>query len=253
MKFNGGNLRSLWCVAGACLVSGTMLAACAKAPPAVSIHGVNYSAETFSYLVTDPINASNTAGGELIDPYAAGGTSCCYDLPKKWQPGTKISIQSTHWLGKVADNSLHEVVGTHLVDVPCYIDGKPGEMWVLRAADGIMSVVLSDFQPDHPQWPGKQKGWPIPSLAYQRERWDLYIDHEKGGVRLFESLLKELERIPDVRAEEDSNFALREDKKSIEGFSGPSDPKYRAKLRLEFEEGLKRSREQLARLEKGRP
>jgi hypothetical protein len=36
-----------------------------------------------------------------------------------------------------------------------------GELWVLRGADGSMSVVSSDFQPDHPNWPGRVKDWPV--------------------------------------------------------------------------------------------
>jgi hypothetical protein len=230
-----------------------LLVACAKSTLPVSIHGVNYSAEPFSFVLRDPGDSKNKGDGELVDSYAAGGTTCCYVLPKKWHPGMEVSIVSKHWLGKAADGSLHDVASTQLVEIPRYADGKPGELWVLRADDGILSLVSSDFQPDHPQWPGKIKGWPVPSLAYQRERWDLYIDHEKGGVRLYERMLVELDTTPDRRATEDWNFAIQDDKKSLDGYSGPTDVRYRAKLRREFEEGLKRSHQQLERLQKGRP
>lgn len=244
------HLRRLLC---ACTLSVPLLAACAKPTLPVNIHGVNYSAEAFSFVLQDPADPKNTGHGELVDSYAAGGTTCCYVLPKKWKPGMKVSIQSKHWLGKTADHSLRDVASEHVVDIPRYADGKPGELWVLRAADGTMDIVSSDFQPDHPKWPGKVKGWPVPSVAYQRERYDLYIDHEKGGVRLYEKMLAELDAIPDRRAAEDWDFAVRRGKKSIEGFTGPTDAKFRAMLRREFEEGLKYSREQVERLEKGRP
>jgi hypothetical protein len=236
----------------AILFISPLLAACSKPLP-VSIHGVNYAVEPFSYVLTDPNDPKNTGGGELIESYAAGGTMCCYELPRKWQPGIKVSVRVAHWEGKLADDSLHQIVSTHLVEVPRYANGKPGELWVLRTANGGVDLVSSDFQPDHAQWPGKVKGWPVPSLAYQRQRWDLYIHHEKGGVRLFTQMLKELSETPDLRAAEDWNYAMRADKKSIEGFQGPTDFRYRKKLRLEFEEGLKNSRDRLERLEKGRP
>jgi hypothetical protein len=253
MKFMRFELLRFRRVFGACILSAPLLAACGKSALPVSIHGINYSVDPFSFELKDPSNPKNKGEGELVDSYAAGGTTCCYELPKKWQPGIKVSIQSKHWVGKAADNSLHEIAGTHLVEVPRYADGKPGELWVLRAADGSMDIVSSDFQPDHPKWPGKVKGWPVPSLAYQRERWDLYIDHEKGGVRLYERMLAELNTTPDKRATDDWNFALQDDKKSLDGYSGPTDVKFRAMLRREFEQGLKRSRQQLERLERGRP
>jgi hypothetical protein len=173
--------------------------------------------------------------------------------PKKWRAGIKVTINSNHWLGKLDDGTLREVAGTHSVELPRYADGKPGELWVLRAADGTMNLVSSDFQPDHQKWPGKVKGWPVPSLAYQRERWDLYIEHEKGGVKLFEQSLIELDTVPDIRAIDDWNLAQRHNKKSLAGYSGPSDPRFRRKLRLESEEGLERSRRQLEQLERSRP
>lgn len=239
-------------VLGVCFISAPLLVACSKSLP-VSIHGVNYSVDPFSFVVVDPNDAKNTGGGELVDSYAAGGTTCCYALPKKWQPGIKLSIQSTHWLGKAADGSLHEVAGTRMVEVPRYADGKPGELWVLRAADGAMSVVSSDFQPDHPQWPGKVKGWPVPSLAYQRERWDLYINHQAGFVKTFESLLSKFASSPDETAQGDWDTSLQYYKESLVGFSGPQDVRFRTRLKQEYEKGLEESRAELYRLQKGRP
>ncbi len=253
MKFSWLEFRNMRRVLGVCFLSTTMLVACAKPTVPLSIHGVNYSAEAFTYVVVDPNDAKNTGGGELIDPYAAGGTNCCYELPKKWRAGIKVTINSNHWLGKLDDGSLREVASTQSVEVPRYADGKPGELWVLRAADGTMDLVSSDFQPDHPKWPGKVKGWPVPSLVYQRERWDLYVNHEKGGVKLYENMLAELNATPDIRAKEAWNFFLKYDKKDLAGYSGPENVDFRNMLRRRYEEGLRRSREQLRKLELGRP
>jgi hypothetical protein len=240
-------------VVGVCFFCAPLLASCAKSNLPVSIHGVNYSVEPFSFVLKDPADSKNEGGGELVDSYAAGGTTCCYELPKKWRPGIKVSIQSKHWVGKSANDSLRDINSSHLVEIPQYADGKPGELWVLRAADGGMNIVSSDLQPDHPSWPGKVKGWPIPSIAYQRERWDLYIDHEKGYVATFQSLLKKIEFNPDEAAQDSWDTDAKYDKKALIGFSGPHDARYRAKMKKECEEGLKESLAGLERLQKGRP
>jgi hypothetical protein len=236
----------------AILLLAPMLVACSKSLP-VSIHGVNYTADPFSYVVTDPDDPKNTGGGELIESYAAGGTMCCYELPRNWRPGIKVSVRSAHWLGKSADNSLREVVTTQLAEVPRYADGKPGELWVLRAANGSIDLVSSDFQPNHPKWPGKVKGWPVPSLEYQRERWDLYVRHEADNVATFEELLKQLAESPDNAALDAWNTDRHHDSKSLLGFTGPDDEAYRKKLKLEYETGLVRSRSQLKRLRESKP
>lgn len=240
-------------VVGVCFFCAPILAACGKSSVPVNIHGVNYSVEPFSFVLKDPVDPKNEGGGELVDSYAAGGTTCCYELPKQWRPGLKVSIQSKHWVGKSADDSLHDINSTHLIEIPRYADGKPGELWVLRAEDGSMNILSSDFQPDHPSWPGKVKGWPIPSIAYQRERWDLYINHEKDHVSNLQDLLREIESNPDEAAQDAWNTDAKYDQKALIGFSGPHDPKYRARLKKDYEEGLKRRLAEVERFQKGRP
>ena len=240
-------------VAGVCFFCAPILAACGKPTVPVSNHGVNYSVEPFSFALRDPVDPKNRGDGELVDSFSAGGTTCCYELPKKWRPGIKVSIQSKHWVGKSADDSLHDIDRTHLVEIPPYADGKPGELWVLRAANGSLDILSSDVQPDHPNWPGKVKGWPIPSLAYQRERWDLYIKQQSDYITMFESLLKKFDTSPDKAAQGDWDVSMTNDRKSLVGFSGPSDPKFRIRLKNEYEQGLVESRVELARLQAGRP
>jgi hypothetical protein len=253
MNMKISTVRKLLIASFICLLAAPTITACAKAPAPASVHGVNYSGATFSYVVTDPQNVKNTAGGELIEPYAAGGTMCCYELPEKWRPGLKISVQSTHWVGKLADKTLRDVTTTHLVEIPRYSDGKLGELWVLRAEDGSMSVISSDYQPDHPKWPGPIKGWPVPSLEYQRARWDKYIKHEMQGVSLYKKLLAELSSSPESHADESWSFALKHDADSLKGYSGPQDGKYRESLRLRYEEGLGYAHRKLQKLEEQRP
>jgi hypothetical protein len=240
-------------VAGICFFCAPILAACGKPSIPVSIHGVNYSVEPFSFVLKDPVDPKNEGGGELVDSYAAGGTTCCYELPKKWRPGIKVSIQSKHWVGRSADDSLHDIESTHLVEIPQYADGKPGELWVLRSADGSMNIVSSDVQPDHPNWPGKIKGWPIPSLAYQRERWNIYIVHQEGFLHAFTGLQEKLRSSPNEAAHDAWAHTLEYDKQSLTDFSGPDDPKYRKMLKQDYEKGIQEILTEISRLRKGRP
>jgi hypothetical protein len=225
----------------ALLLGASLLSGCGKSTVDVSLHGVNYTVDPFTYMVMDPVDPEKISGGEHIDSFSAGGTTCCATLPRKWRPGIKLQIRTTHWLKARPDGSLPEIKQAHVVEVPKYVDGKPGELWVLRNADGSVSVVSSDFQPDHAQWPGKVKGWPVPSLEYQRERWEVLRKHEANGVESYLSALAELKENPDKQAREAWEVTKRYYPSDLVGFSGPSDPKYRDSLRKEYEEGLARS------------
>jgi len=201
----------------------------------------------------DPVKSDQIIGGEHIDSYSAGGTTCCATLPRKWRPGIKLHIRTIHWLKQLPDGSLPEIKQAHVVEVPKYVDGKPGELWVLRNADGSIGVVSSDFQPDHAQWPGKVKGWPVPSIEYQRERWELYRKHEESGVKIFLSSLASLEENPDKEAQENWDHTKQYYPEDLVGFSGPDDPKFRAALKKEYEDGLEQSRRQLKNIMDQRP
>ncbi|QOL51635.1 DUF3304 domain-containing protein [Massilia litorea] len=233
-------IRSL--LVPACLLGALLLSACEKPTVSVNLHGVNYTGETFSYVVMDPVIPDQGSGGELIDPFGAGGTMCCATLPREWRPGIKLTVRTTHWLKARPDGSLPEIKQSHIVEVPKYVDGKPGELWVLRNADGSVSVVSSDLQPDHAQWPGKIKGWPVPSIEYQRERWELFRKHEADGVKSYLSALEQMKENPDKQAREAWEVTKQYYPSDLVGFSGPDDPKYRDSLRKEYEEGLARSR-----------
>lgn len=238
-----------------CLLVFSLAAACAeKTDVGVNLHGVNYGGDAFSFYIKDPADPeSSGAGGGIIDPFAAGGTTCCVTLPKKWRPGIKVQVHTTHWLPQKPDGGLPEVKKIHLVDVPAYADGKPGEIWVLRGGDGSIDVISSDLQPDHPNWPGQVKGWPIPSLEYRRERWELYRKHAAGFVDTYIELIDELEKSPDVRTREAWESASMYDRDEIKGFTGPDDSRYAIHLKKIYSEGLERSRQRLDGITRERP
>jgi hypothetical protein len=244
-------IRSLPILAS--VFGATLLCGCEKPTLDVNVHGVNYTDNTFTYVVVDPENPAGGAGDGLIDPFAAGGTTCCAKLPRKWQPGIKLQIRITHYLQQRPAETVVESRKLHSVEVPKYIDGTPGELWVLLNADGSVSVVSSDLQPDHAQWPGTVKGWPVPSHEYRRERWELLRKHEEMYVRIYRNSLAEMANNPGKHAQEAWNFAQKNDPSDLLSFSGPNDPKYREMLRKRDEEGLELSKKLLNTVMEARP
>nr|WP_314543665.1 DUF3304 domain-containing protein [uncultured Massilia sp.] len=232
-----------------------LLGACQeKSTASVGLHGVDYSGSEFSYYVVEPNDPDKVTGGEHIDPFSAGGITCCAELPIQWKPGTQLTIRTTHWLPKrKPQDPLPEITEIHMVDVPRYTSGKPEELWVLREPGGRISVVLSDLQPDHPKWPGRVKGWPMPSLEYRRERWEIYRKHEQGNVKLYEDLLLELKEKPLRRAEESWGYTKSYDSKSLAKYTGPDDPQYIDELAREYSEGLNRSKDRLQKIMDAKP
>jgi hypothetical protein len=67
-------------------------------------------------------------------------------LPKKWKPGRKPPVRSKHWLAELLDGNLPEVKQSKIVDVPCYANGNPGALSVVRNANQRIGVVLSDLK-----------------------------------------------------------------------------------------------------------
>ncbi|WP_156369669.1 DUF3304 domain-containing protein [Duganella sp. Leaf126] len=235
------------------LMLATTLSACAKTKVAASIHGVNYSEDTFQYFLSDPEDTGNYGGGETVDPYSAGGTMCCFSLPAQWKPGIKVRIKISYWPPKKEDEKLKEFTDVQIVEVPRYVNGKPGELWVLRGKDGALSIVSSDYQPNHAKWPGAIKGWPVPSLEYRRKLYDMDIKHEQGGVELYEEMLRQLEESPQTRAKDSWDFAKKYDQSSLSGFSGPDDKKYIDFLKISYQDSLETSKLRVANLKKRRP
>lgn len=216
----------------------------------VNLHGLNYGESEFFYELIDPNEPNEPKGGELIGEYGAGGIVCCYDLPWKWRPGLRIVLRAHDALeyGPGGKPVNHELT----LEVPKYADGKPGEIWVQRFEDLTYGLVLSDYQPNHPAWPGRIKGWPVPSLEYRRKRWDIFIKSEEGDVKNFNDLLTLLDADPDKAAQSAWDFG-RSQFEDLKKFSGPEDPNYRAMLRKEYLEGLHDSQTSLRKLQEERP
>lgn len=237
----------------ACLSASPATGICAKDTVAANIHSVNYSGEEFTYWLEDPLDGKNRGDGESVGPYKASGIMCCFSLPRQWRSGIQVNIHATHSFKKTPDAALSEIAETQVVEVPPYVDGKVGEIWVLRAADGALSIVSSDYQPDHEKWPGKINGWPVPSLDYRRARWDLYIRGAEGHVKLYQDLLLELNQTREIRTQAAWNFSKKYSPETIRGFSGPEDIKFFEYLRSDYEIKLMDSKMELRNLKEKRP
>lgn len=243
----------VWGLVAATLLWAPMLVACAKSDVPVPIHAVNYSGDDFSYVLVDPKNEKNSGGGETIGAFEAGGTMCCYSLPAKWRAGINVEIRETYWLPKRADQTLPEVNKKHLVQVPPYAEGEVGELWVVRAADGTMGVISSNYQPNHAKWPGKIKGWPVPDLKYRRERYDIYIQEAQDMVDVYRELSDELNKTPAKRAATSWEYISRSAPEELKPYAGPQDPAYLAMLRKDYDASLQLAREKLQKLKMSRP
>jgi hypothetical protein len=223
----------------------TSLMAASKDEVSVSLHGVNYTDRPFQYIVIDPKDSNNSGGGEHIAPFSAGGIVCCFKLPKEWYPGLQVQIKATYWLSKDADGKLPEITKVHTVEVPKYVDGEAGELWVLRTKEGEVEVVSSNYQPNHPNWPGK--------IKYQRDRWSIQRRTAEVHVKNYTKLIHDLETSPLKHSEESWEYAKKYDKDEIAKFKGADDPAYLEYIRANYEKGLKRSEARLEELMKRKP
>ena len=257
-----------------------LLTACAQGGvTGVNIHGVNYTDWEFSYRLEDPTNPKNHGGGEMVDAYSAGGTLCCYELPRRWRPGIQVQVHTIRWKDKLNDDirqPREEIREAHLVEVPEY-KGKPGELWVLLQADGRVAVVSSDLQPDHRDWPGAIKGWPVPSVEFMRKQADMYIADAESSLRASQESLAELETSPaqmakrewDRRKDEIALWAkvlddkrkpmnrseerAREYREQLSKFTGPEDPGFIELLKSEDRYFIEFYRKRVARYKEERP
>ncbi|MYM72672.1 DUF3304 domain-containing protein [Duganella sp. FT134W] len=240
-------------ILGAFLYSTSITAFAAEEMVSVSIHGVNYSADDFTYVVEDPRNSKNIGGGEIVGPFEAGGIVCCYELPKDWRSGIQIKV-NVKFQSRI-NSSLPASKGQYseTVEVPPYVDGKPGELWVVRAADGKISVVSSDYSPNHPKWPGSIKNWPQPSLEYKRYRWRLYVHEANKDLVAANRVLENLKQPTPDFLKEQWDYDSKYNKNKISKFSGPDDEKYLTSLRERFTAFKQRSEQETATLEKNKP
>lgn len=223
------------------IATGVLLAACSTAPRSdsktgVDISGVNYSDQPITYIVSDP-NDTASIGAEPLDPFAAGGSLCCFRLPATWRPGIKVRVE-------ILDTNRNPFK-EEIVDLPPYVDGKPGRLWAVLYQDGSIEVLSSEYDPPHAKWPGKVKGWPVPTVEYRRKLWERDLKYMRSDINATTTLIERLEKNPEASLRESWAFDKQHRAKDIERFSGPKDPEYIKYLRQRYEETLSSRKQRL--------
>lgn len=206
----------------------------------VPISGINYSdKEINGYLFVDPNNEDKYGGGEGLNPYSAGGIMCCYSLPKKWRAGIKVGL----WVDNLNGTNDRTKV---IIEIPPYPDGKAGNLWAIIYPDGSLGAVSTNFGPDNEKWPGKIKGWPVPSLEYRRFLWEMDLKEKQGFVENAQNLLDELKNEPAKRLYNAWASSRKFNEKVIlEKFQGPNDPAYKEFLLKEYEKYLRETQQKV--------
>ncbi|MDO8048358.1 DUF3304 domain-containing protein [Janthinobacterium sp. SUN211] len=169
--------RQLW--------RGLLLAACLPGVAmAASIQALNYSSREVDYIaVENPGNRNSGGGGDSIRPYGQGGSICCFSVPEKWHADLKVVV--VYQLSP--DPTFHR----ETVSIPPYPDGKGGDIWLIVYEDGSVGAVASHYGPSRPEWPGKIKGYPVPTKEYRDERRKEKIKREKAWLSAMEKGLTE--------------------------------------------------------------
>jgi hypothetical protein len=180
----------------ACVATGSAPGASSAPKEAMnsgSVIALNYSGKEISYVsVRDPNNPNNRAGGEGLNPYDSGGMICCYRIPSVWHPGIMARV--------VLKLTGVDTPEQHLVEIPPYPDGIPGDVWPMRLEDGSVALVVSTYMPNHPKWNGPVKGYPVPSKEYQRVLWEKEVKFTKNSIATWNDLLNDTSRSAEQQA-----------------------------------------------------
>lgn len=147
----------------------------------LAVSNVNYSGTSYdSALAVDPVT-DQSAGGEAAMAYGAGGQMCCYSLPPQWRPGIQVEVRLLkEKVGKTYQERAYEqdVWIKKRIEIPPY-QGHPSTLWIVIYPDQQIAAYATNYDPSNPNWPGKIKGWPVPSVEYQRKLWAQALAQKK--------------------------------------------------------------------------
>jgi hypothetical protein len=173
----------------------------------VSIYSLNYSAREVAYIaVEEPGDPNGGGGGDALNPYSEGGSICCFSIPQKWRPDLKVVVVYQLYPDKEYHRSL--------VSIPPYPNDKAGSIWLIVHQDESVEAVVSKYGPSRPEWPGKIKGYPVPSKEYRKKLWAEKLKREKAELAIFEKAVQK----PDLPQEKRDGYqeTINQIKKSIQ-------------------------------------
>jgi hypothetical protein len=180
---------------------------------AASIQALNYSSREVNYIaVENPGNTNSGGGGDAIDPYGQGGTICCFSVPEKWHADLKVVVVYQFY----PDPTLHR----ETVSIPPYPNGKAGDIWLIVYEDGSVGAVVSHYGPSLPEWPGKIKGYPVPTKEYRDERRKDKLKRERSTLDFLEKrLLRDFHTLSDEKVKEKKEI-IEFQRKIVESLEG---------------------------------
>ncbi|MDA5565478.1 DUF3304 domain-containing protein, partial [Cobetia sp. MMG027] len=192
-------------------------------------------------------------------PYGAGGIRCCYEVPKQWHEGLMVEVETYYPLvgdtieERSEDLGQREATGTVTekvkVPVPEYQAPAEGTLWVQFMPDKNIKVVVSELSPEHENFPGDVKGWPVPSDEYRISLIDRDIGLAEDDLKLSISRLKEWTNEPTDEALKSSWDAYKKYfKKELKDFSGYKDPRFLSYLIKESKINLSNERKKIRKL-----
>ncbi|NGZ85329.1 DUF3304 domain-containing protein [Duganella aceris] len=178
------NILRLLCVLLLSVGITALISASAEVHPSergtvgVSVRAINYSGKEVVLMVRNPKDKTNSGGGDALNPYGIGGSVCCFGIPAQWHPGYQVVVKYNFY----PDEEWHE----QLVHVPPYPAGIADDIWLVMREDGEAEAIVSSFGPTRPEWPGRTKGWPVPSRAYAAKVRNDQLATKKGMLQLME-------------------------------------------------------------------
>ena len=122
-----------------------------------SLSGIDHLA---NYLSVSDFSVNGTGG---FQAGTGARTTCCVVLPDKWHPG--LTAHVTWNVSNWKDNARS---GSYEADVPVDQYAEHGQVWLHFLENGTVRVVVSDYYPRSPDYPGPHD--PIP----QKQPWDDY-------------------------------------------------------------------------------
>jgi len=230
----------------------------------LNITGVDYAGRGIdAFAVVDPDDPDNRGGGMSITPYSAGGVQCCYQLPEEWHEGMTVNVIvryplegdtgdeiSASYAKRKAEGTLKHNIQ---VTVPEYNTPARGTLWVQFLPENKASVVVSNLDPSHPDFPGEMKGWPEPSDEYRAKMIDREIKDISSRVSRTADSLEKIKRGDEAVIKQ--YWDIRQDTapKDIAGFSGWDDPEFKKYLEDTLEWYVTRGRADLDKLRELKP
>lgn len=160
-----------------------------------TLTAVNYTDWPFDWVgVARVAEPEKAMAADRVTAFGASGQMCCVSLPAKWQPGMELVVQTQDGTrAKNSDEWDKEKIPTinHRVAVPRYDSSDVGTVWVQLLPGGKVELVVSRYAPTHAQWPGKVKGWPVPTVEFRRKIWDRDHGEYMRRVKRFEEGAKQ--------------------------------------------------------------